>query len=48
MFRLVIDQQCCKGCGLCVEFCPQDNIELSSDMNEAGHHPACIISEEAG
>ena len=47
MFRLVIDQQRCKGCGLCVEFCPQDDIELSSDMNEAGHHPACIISEEA-
>ncbi len=47
MFRVVIDQQRCKGCGLCVEFCPQDNIKLSSAMNQAGYHPACIISEEA-
>ena len=46
MFRVVIDEQCCKSCGLCVEFCPQSIIELSSDMNRAGYHPAVVISEQ--
>lgn len=47
MFQVNIDQQCCKACGLCVEFCPVDNIELATERNEAGYHPARIISEQA-
>ena len=26
----------CKGCGLCVEFCPRDVLEISGDINELG------------
>ena len=46
MFRVIIDQQCCKACGLCVEFCPKHIIELSPELNEAGHHPAYVASPE--
>ncbi len=46
MFKVIIDASRCKGCGLCVHFCPQDIIELSDELNEAGYHPAHIISEE--
>jgi len=43
---VIIDAEKCKGCGLCVAFCPKDNLELSKDLNEAGHHPATVKSQE--
>ena len=46
MFKVVIDTNRCKGCGLCVNFCPKDNIQLSSELNEAGYHYAQIVSED--
>ena len=46
MFTVIIDTSRCKGCGLCVSFCPQDNIELSPELDEAGYHPARIICDE--
>ena len=27
----------CKGCGLCIEHCPQDVIEFSNNFNELGY-----------
>lgn len=27
----------CKGCGLCVLFCPQNNLRMSEDLNDQGH-----------
>jgi 2-oxoglutarate ferredoxin oxidoreductase subunit delta len=32
----------CKGCGLCVDFCPRHLLELSSELNAAGYHPAAL------
>ena len=46
MFRVIIDQAHCKSCGLCVEFCPKSIIEISPELNEAGHHPAGIICQD--
>ena len=34
----IIDERC-KGCGFCVEFCPQDVLILSKDTNAKGYHP---------
>lgn len=30
----------CKGCGLCVEFCPQHLMQLADHLNAIGYHPA--------
>jgi len=38
--RIEVDRDRCKGCGLCVEFCPSHTIALSDDLNAIGHHPA--------
>lgn len=32
----------CKGCGFCVEYCPRDVLELSSDFNVKGYHPPYV------
>ncbi len=38
--RIVIDQELCKGCGLCSSFCPKNLIGLSDKLNAAGYLPA--------
>jgi 2-oxoglutarate ferredoxin oxidoreductase subunit delta len=30
----------CKGCGLCISFCPQKLIRFSEKFNTKGYHPA--------
>jgi 2-oxoglutarate ferredoxin oxidoreductase subunit delta len=38
--KIVIDQELCKGCALCIEFCPKQLIKLSDKLNAAGYQPA--------
>ncbi|MBR2835447.1 MAG: 4Fe-4S binding protein [Coriobacteriales bacterium] len=41
MPRIVVDDRFCKGCGLCVDVCPQGIIELDhSRITAKGYHPA--------
>ncbi|GJQ27088.1 MAG: 4Fe-4S ferredoxin [Phycisphaerae bacterium] len=35
-----IDRDRCKGCGLCVVFCPRHILKLEDGLNRAGYHPA--------
>lgn len=35
-----IDSERCKGCGLCIQACPQKIIEFSAEFNTKGYHPA--------
>lgn len=44
MSKIVIDAQMCKGCGLCVEVCPEGFLEISEELNHQGHHPAKFVS----
>jgi 2-oxoglutarate ferredoxin oxidoreductase subunit delta len=37
-----IDAGRCKGCDLCVAFCPKDALALSEGRNAAGYHPAVL------
>ncbi len=36
----------CKGCGLCVEFCPKKIIVLGEHFNSLGFHPATVTNME--
>lgn len=42
----IIDERC-KGCGFCVEFCPRDVLELSTDFNSKGYHPPYAKNPDA-
>uniref|UniRef100_A0A7C5Y9A8 Ferredoxin family protein n=1 Tax=Fervidobacterium nodosum TaxID=2424 RepID=A0A7C5Y9A8_9BACT len=38
--KIEIDQERCKGCGLCISVCPVKVIEFSDGFNAKGYHPA--------
>ena len=35
-----IEQELCKGCQLCISFCPKSAISESEGLNAAGYQPA--------
>jgi 2-oxoglutarate ferredoxin oxidoreductase subunit delta len=37
----------CTGCGFCVEYCPKNVLELSTEFNTKGYHPPCVRMPEA-
>ena len=39
MPKTVIDVERCKGCGYCVEACPQKILRLMEVFNSMGYHP---------
>jgi 2-oxoglutarate ferredoxin oxidoreductase subunit delta len=42
--RIVIDEERCKGCGLCVAACPPALVALDgSRLNSRGYHPALLV-----
>ena len=36
----------CKGCELCVRYCPRDVLVISDEMNEKGYHPPRAVQPE--
>jgi 2-oxoglutarate ferredoxin oxidoreductase subunit delta len=38
-----ISQELCKGCELCISFCPKQLISSSSKLNAAGYSPAMFV-----
>jgi len=47
MAKAIINENRCKGCGLCCEACPKKIIALSKDkLNQKGHHPAEVFAPE--
>ena len=36
--RIYILDDRCKGCGYCIEFCPQSVLQFSSKFNKKGYH----------
>jgi 2-oxoglutarate ferredoxin oxidoreductase subunit delta len=46
MAKAKIDRRRCKGCGLCLIFCPKKNIQMDAKTSEAGIYPAVICVEE--
>lgn len=39
-----IDQELCKGCQLCISFCPGGSIGMSPGLNSAGYQTALFSS----
>ncbi|OHD72395.1 MAG: hypothetical protein A2W19_13695 [Spirochaetes bacterium RBG_16_49_21] len=40
--KIEIDQDLCKGCELCIFFCPKKLITLSDKLNAAGYPPSAF------
>ena len=40
MIKVKIDSEKCKGCGLCVMYCPKNLLCLSDTINKKGVKPA--------
>jgi 2-oxoglutarate ferredoxin oxidoreductase subunit delta len=47
MSRIVIDQDRCKGCGLCTLACPYELVQMSERFNAKGYRPAEFTDPEA-
>jgi 2-oxoglutarate ferredoxin oxidoreductase subunit delta len=46
MANILINTERCKGCRLCMEFCPRKLITMSEDFNCKGHHPSVFEESE--
>mgnify|MGYP002531211711 CR=1 FL=1 len=47
MNKVIIREDVCKGCGLCVSVCPKKILELQQEvLNAKGYHPAGVTEPE--
>ena len=37
MKKIIIDEEFCKGCGLCAEACPKQLLKIGSKLNKQGY-----------
>ena len=44
---VVIDKEGCKGCGICVDICPEDVLALNKNVNSRGYHYSYMENPEA-
>lgn len=48
MAKVTVNEDVCKGCGLCIEACPKSIMEINKgNLNKKGYHPAHCVSNEA-
>lgn len=41
-----IDTESCKGCQICIAFCPKHALEISIRLNAAGYQPAAFKADQ--
>jgi 2-oxoglutarate ferredoxin oxidoreductase subunit delta len=44
--RVIITRERCKGCELCIEFCPRDVLAKSDDFNPKGYHYPVVRNDD--
>jgi len=42
---IIIDKEFCKSCGYCIEFCSEDLISLSDNLNAKGYYHVEFMDE---
>ncbi len=45
MPKIIIDVDCCKSCGICVELCPMKILRISNNVNKYGYRYVEVIDE---
>ncbi len=43
--KIIVDEELCVGCGICVEMCPEDVLELKDDICVVVNPDNCIECE---
>ncbi|SFG38829.1 2-oxoglutarate ferredoxin oxidoreductase subunit delta [Desulfotomaculum arcticum] len=43
---LSLDRGRCKGCGLCMAFCPGEVLGIEKDLNDLGYYPIQLTSPD--
>ena len=46
-FKLLFNKDKCKGCELCISFCPKKILALDETVNAKGYRPAGITDQAA-
>ena len=44
--RVFVNEERCKGCGLCIALCPSHVLERSARFNTKGYHPPEVTKPE--
>ncbi len=47
MKKVAIDQERCKGCGLCARYCPRKILLISNMVNRDGYRVVACVDDEA-
>ena len=45
---IVVDENHCKGCALCMSVCPKGIIEMADYFTPRGYRPARLVTPAAG
>ena len=45
-YKVVVRDEYCKGCALCVEYCKKDVLQSSENLNKMGYHYAEPLNQE--
>lgn len=41
-----INEELCKGCDICIDFCPLEVLAISEIINRRGYYPPKVVNEE--
>jgi 2-oxoglutarate ferredoxin oxidoreductase subunit delta len=41
-----INEELCKGCDICIDFCPLEVLATSGSINRRGYYPPEVVGEE--